>query len=121
MNEQIIFDLEILTSEKIASLRILILIRNESQQDNIISLEHDAIDSEILGGKKVNLRINLDQHNLMPGSYPIYFWAGTTDHLHFDVLDDLLPPLQISDENSYTQTQNSLCQSKSSLELISSL
>lgn len=120
MNEQIIFHMEILTLEKIASLMILILIRNESQQDNIISLEHDVCDSEILGGKKVNLKIILDQHNLMPGSYPIYFWAGTTDHLHFDVLDDLLPPLQISKEHDYSGTQNSLCQSKSSLKLISS-
>ena len=115
MNEQIIFHMEILTSQKIASLRILILIRNESQQDNIISLEHDACDSEISGGKKVNLKINLDQHNLMPGSYPIYFWAGTADHLHLDVLDDLLPPLQISEEHDYSRTQNSLCQSKSSI------
>ena len=120
MNEQIIFHMEILTSQKIASLRILVLIRNESQQDNIISLEHDACDSEILGGKKVNLKIILDQHNLMPGSYPIYFWAGTTDHLHFDVLDDLLPPLQITKEHDNSRTQNSLCQSKSSLKLISS-
>ena len=119
MNEQIIFHMEILTSEKIASLRILVLIRNESQQDNIISLEHDACDYEILGGKKVNLKIILDQHNLMPGSYPIYFWAGSTDHLHFDVLDDLLPPLQISEENSYSTAQNSLCQSKSRIANLS--
>jgi lipopolysaccharide transport system ATP-binding protein len=115
MNEKITFCIEIITTEKIASLRILILIRNESQQDNIISLEHDACDSEISGGKKVNLKINLDQHNLMPGSYPIYFWAGTADHLHLDVLDDLLPPLQISEEHDYSRTQNSLCQSKSSI------
>ena len=53
MDEQIIFQIEILTTEKIASLRILILIRNESQQDNIISIEHDACDFGILGGKKL--------------------------------------------------------------------
>ena len=41
----------------------------------------------------------------MPGSYPVYFWAGTTDHLHFDVLDDLLPPLQILEENNYSKTK----------------
>jgi len=121
MNEQITFCMEILASEKIASLRILILIRNESQQDNIISIDHEVTDSEIHSGKKICLQINLEQHNLMPGSYPIYFWAGSTDHLHFDVLDDLLPPLQISEENNYSTAQNSLCQSKSSLELISSL
>ena len=121
MNEQIIFYMEIITLEKIASLRILILIRNESQQDNIISLEHDITNSEIRAREKICLKINLDQHNLMPGSYPVYFWAGTTDHLHFDVLDDLLQPLQILEENNYSKMQNSLCQSKSSLELISSL
>ena len=25
----------------------------------------------------------------MPGSYPLYFWLGTLDHLHMDILDDI--------------------------------
>ena len=52
MNEQIIY-MEIITWKKIASLRILILIRNESQQDNIISLEHDITNSEIRAREKI--------------------------------------------------------------------
>ena len=69
--------------------------------------------------KLLKIKINLEQHNLMPGTYPIYFWAGSSDHLHFDVLDDLLPPLQISNDSNYSTKHNSLCQSKSSITNLS--
>ena len=117
--EQIIFSMEILTVKRIASLRILILVKNESQQDNIISIEHDVYESEIEALEEIKLNINLEQHNLMPGTYPTYFWAGSSDHLHFDVLDDLLPPLQISNDSNDSTKHNSLCQSKSSITNIS--
>ena len=66
-------------------------------------------------GKRISFQILVEKHNLMPGSYPLYFWAGTTDHFHFDVLDDLLPPLQIVDHAPRVEKPSSLCQSESRL------
>ena len=109
------FRMEVLAIEKLASLRILILARNESQQDNLIAIEHTVSSSGIEKGKRISFQILVEEHNLMPGLYPLYFWAGTTDHFHFDVLDDLLPPLQIVNHAPGVEKSSSLCQSKSRL------
>ena len=115
IGETVCFRMEVLAIEKLASLRILILARNESQQDNLIAIEHTVSSSAIKKGKRISFQILVEEHNLMPGSYPLYFWAGTTDHFHFDVLDDLLPPLQIVDHTPWIEKPSSHCQSKSRL------
>ena len=74
--------------------------------------------SQIEKGKRISFQILVEEHNLMPGSYPLYFWVGTMDHFHFDVLDDLLPPLQIVDYAPGVEKPSSLCQSKSRLNKV---
>ena len=69
-------------------------------------------------GQKVSFDIILDEHGLMPGSYPLYFWAGTVDHFHFDVLDDLLSPLQFVSKKLSEEKTSSIFQSRSRLELL---
>ena len=108
--------MEILAVEDVASLRVLILIRNESQQDNLISIEHNISESKIKKGQRVCFDILLEEHGLMPGSYPIYFWAGTIDHFHFDVLDDLLPPIQFVANDLLEEKTSSLFRSQSRLK-----
>ena len=110
--------MEVLTIEEIANLKILILVKNESQQDNLLAIEHNVSESKFVKGKKVSFDITLDEHGLMPGSYPLYFWAGTVDHFHFDVLDDLLPPLQIVSKKSLEEKTSSIFQYRSRLELL---
>ena len=119
IGEPVCFRMEVLAIEKLASLRILILARNESQQDTLIAIEHNVSSSTIEKDQRISFQILVEEHNLMPGSYPLYFWAGTTDHFHFDVLDDLLPPLQIVDNTSVFEKPSSLCQSKSRLQDVS--
>ena len=118
MDEQICFQMELLALEELASLRVLILIKNESQQDNLLSIEHDIFSSKIEIGSKLSFEILLEEHNLMPGTNPIYFWAGTVDHFHFDVLDDLLSPLEIVDSSPSTERQSHICQSSSRLRRV---
>ena len=117
---KIVFKMEVLAIEEIANLKILILVKNESQQDNLLAIEHNVSESKLVKGKKVSFVITLDEHGLMPGSYPLYFWAGTVDHFHFDVLDDLLPPLQIVSKKSLEEKTSSIFQSRSRLELLCS-
>ena len=116
LNEKVVFKMEILAVEDVASLRVLILIRNESQQDNLISIEHNISESKIKKGQRVCFDILLEEHGLMPGSYPIYFWAGTIDHFHFDVLDDLLPPIQFVANDLLEEKTSSLFRSQSRLK-----
>lgn len=118
VGEKVVFKMEVLAIEEIANLRILILVKNESQQDNLLAIEHNVSESKLVKGKKVSFDITLDEHGLMPGSYPLYFWAGTVDHFHFDVLDDLLPPLQIVSKKSLEEKTPSIFQSRSRLELL---
>ena len=119
LHEKVCFKIEVLTFEEIASLRVLILVKNASHQDNLLCLEHNISDSRIEKGEKISFDILLEEHNLMPGSYPLYFWAGTIDHFHFDILDDLLQPLQFLREKDLSGAPHTLCQSKSKLVLSS--
>jgi hypothetical protein len=118
MNEQIIFHMEIVTFEELANLKIIISVKTESQQNNIITIEEIVSESKIIKGKTIKVKVNLNKHSLMPGSYPLYFWLGTVDHLHMDVLDDLLPPLQIVEEGNVFEKASSLCSCESSLEVL---
>jgi hypothetical protein len=110
--------MEVLAIEEIANLRFSFLVKNESQQDNLLAIEHNVSESKLLKGQKVSFVITLDEHGLMPGSYPLYFWAGTVDHFHFDVLDDLLPPLQFVSKKLSEEKTSSIFQSRSRLELL---
>lgn len=114
--QKVCFKMEVLALDELANLRILIIVKNESQQDNLIAVEQNVSSAKIAKGKRVSFEILLDEHNLMAGSYPLYFWAGTIDHFHFDVLDDLLPPLQLIESTPNLDSPASICQSKSRLK-----
>ena len=111
--------MEIVSLEELASLKVLISVKTESQQNNIITIEEIVSESKITKGQTIKLKVNLTKHSLMPGSYPLYFWLGTVDHLHMDVLDDLLPPLQIVEEGNALEKASTLCSCESNFELVS--
>jgi lipopolysaccharide transport system ATP-binding protein len=117
-SEVISFMIEIVALEDLASLKILISIKTESQQNNIITIEEIVSESKITKKQTIKVKVNLIKHSLMPGSYPLYFWLGTVDHLHMDVLDDLLPPLQIVEKGNALEKASSLCSCESSLEVL---
>lgn len=117
-SEAISFLMEIVALEELASLKIIISVKTESQQNNIITIEEIVSESKIIKGQTIKAKVNLTKHSLMPGSYPLYFWLGTVDHLHMDVLDDLLPPLQIVEEGNAFEKASSLCSCESSLEVL---
>lgn len=117
-SEVISFMIEIVALEDLASLKILISIKTESQQNNIITIEEIVSESKITKKQTIKVKINLTKHSLMPGSYPLYFWLGTVDHLHMDVLDDLLPPLQIVEKGNVFEKASSLCSCESNLEVL---
>ena len=66
--------MEIVALEELASLKIIISVKTESQQNNIITIEEIVSESKIIKGKTIKVKVNLTKHSLMPGSYPLYFW-----------------------------------------------
>ena len=118
-DEPICFSFELLAKEDVASLKVIIQVKTENEQEKIIIASHVVSESQISSGKRMRFRISFDQHNLMPGNYPLYFWAGTIDHFHFDVIDNLLPPLEIVDPHYDKEGLSCLSQSASKLEVIS--
>jgi len=117
--EVIVFHISIIAFDDLADLRLQLFVRTESQEYNIIALDEVISHSEIKEGRELTVKLSLTEHNLLTGSYPLYFWLGTKDDLHFDVLDDLLPSLQIFDHKKAALENSTLCSSNSSLEIVS--
>ena len=117
LDEPASFQFEIIAKEELSSLRVLIEIKTENEQEKIIVAGHDVTREKVHSGTKLRFRVTLAPHNLMPGSYPIYFWAGTVDHLHFDILDNCLPPLDITGAH-LNQAHSCLSQSDSTLTML---
>ena len=116
-NESVCFEFELIAKEDLDNLKVIIEIKTENEQEKIIVADHEVSSSEISGGTRVSFKISFDRHNLMPGNYPIYFWAGTTDHFHFDVIDNLLPPLEIIPPTGDVENSACLAQSESTISL----
>ena len=115
--EPICFSFEIVAKEEIASLMVIIEIKTENEQEKIICASHEITSRPLKPKDRVQFSITFDKPNLSPGSYPIYFWAGTSDHFHFDILDNLLPPLEIGDPPKDSDTFRGLVQTSSSLAI----
>ena len=77
------FQFEIIAKEELSSLRVLIEIKTENEQEKIIVAGHDVTREKVPSGTKMRFRVTFAPHNLMPGSYPIYFWAETLDSQAF--------------------------------------
>ena len=117
LHEPICFSFEIVAKEEIASLMVIIEIKSENEQEKIICTSHEITSRPLKSKDRVQFSVTFDKPNLSPGSYPIYFWAGTTDHFHFDILDNFLPPLEIGTPAKDSDSFRGLVQTSSSLAI----
>ena len=115
-NESVCFEFELIAKEDLDNLKVIIEIKTENEQEKIIAADHEVSSSEISGGTRESVSKFPLNGITSCGNYPIYFWAGTNDHFHFDVIDNLLPPLEITPTGD---VENSAClaQSESTISL----